>query len=219
MRQSCEGWGTRRSSSTALPAADPHVVLVEPADRGVAAMPPCGCSATNRVFRSSAPASTRQPSDMAHVLQATTHLLKPFSLVELTDALQLALSQSDPLSAVTKRVCTGRMECPPRAQVDSLANFQIHLRSDLSRRTSEAASPAAIPEGGGGRHPFGASDLRSRSLWRCHDSSGGCACDSCRLREIGWRLRWRLLPGRVSAVASAMRAGFESPASFAVRRR
>lgn len=78
-------------------AADPHVILVEPADRESRAAalqlqrdkprPPVVCASIHKAAQ-----------DMVHVLQATTHLLKPFSLVELTDALQLALSQSDPLS-------------------------------------------------------------------------------------------------------------------------
>jgi CheY-like chemotaxis protein len=78
-------------------AADPHVVLVEPADPESFAAAvqlqrdkprlPVVCASIHKTAQ-----------DMVHVLQATTHLLKPFSLVELTDALQLALSQSDPLS-------------------------------------------------------------------------------------------------------------------------
>ena len=43
-------------------------------------------------------ASVHKPSQHIDLLEACTHLLKPFSLVELTDALQLALSQSDLLS-------------------------------------------------------------------------------------------------------------------------
>jgi len=78
-------------------ATDPDVVLVEPANPESFAVAlqlqrdkprlPVVCASIHKA----AP-------DMVHVLQASTHLLKPFSLVELTDALQLALSQSDPLS-------------------------------------------------------------------------------------------------------------------------
>jgi CheY-like chemotaxis protein len=79
------------------PIADPEVVLVEPAD-------PKSFAAALRLQRDNPAlpiicASVHKPTqDMAHALEATTHLLKPFSLVELTDALQLALSQSDLLS-------------------------------------------------------------------------------------------------------------------------
>jgi CheY-like chemotaxis protein len=78
-------------------AAEPHVVLVEPAD-------PESLDAALRLQRDRprlpvvCASLHKAARDMGHVLQATTHLLKPFSLVELTDALQLALSQSDPLS-------------------------------------------------------------------------------------------------------------------------
>ena len=78
-------------------AVAPHVVLVEPAD-------PESFAAALRLQRENPRlpivcASVHNPArDIVHVLRATTHLLKPFSLVELTDALQLALSQSDPLS-------------------------------------------------------------------------------------------------------------------------
>jgi CheY-like chemotaxis protein len=78
-------------------AADPHVALVEPAD-------PASLAAALELRRDKARLPVvcasihKAAQDMAHILQATTHLLKPFSLVELTDALQLALSQSDPLS-------------------------------------------------------------------------------------------------------------------------
>jgi len=78
-------------------AANPQVVLVEPAD-------PESFAAAVRLRRDKprlpviCASIHKAAQDMVHVLQATTHLLKPFSLVELTDALQLALSQSDPLS-------------------------------------------------------------------------------------------------------------------------
>jgi len=76
---------------------DPHVILVEPAHSE-------SFEAALRLQRDNPRlpvvcASIHKPAqDMVHALQATTHLLKPFSLVELTDALQLALSQSDLLS-------------------------------------------------------------------------------------------------------------------------
>jgi CheY-like chemotaxis protein len=79
------------------PIADPDVVLVEPAH-------PESFAAALRLQRDNPAlpiicASVHEPTqDTAHALEATTHLLKPFSLVELTDALQLALSQSDLLS-------------------------------------------------------------------------------------------------------------------------
>jgi CheY-like chemotaxis protein len=79
------------------PMADPDVVLVEPAH-------PESFAAALRLQRDNPTlqvvcASVHEPSqDMAHALEATAHLLKPFSLVELTDALELALSQSDLLS-------------------------------------------------------------------------------------------------------------------------
>ena len=78
------------------PMADPEVVLVEPAH-------PESFAAALRLQRDNPVlpiicASIHKHQDMAHSLEASTHLLKPFSLVELTDALQLALSQSDLLS-------------------------------------------------------------------------------------------------------------------------
>ena len=78
-------------------AVAPHVVLVEPAD-------PESFDAALQLQRDKprlpvvCASIHKAAEDMVHVLRATTHLLKPFSLVELTDALQLALSQSDPLS-------------------------------------------------------------------------------------------------------------------------
>jgi CheY-like chemotaxis protein len=78
-------------------ATDPQVVLVEPADRE-------SLDAALRLKRDKprlpvvCASIHKAAQDTVHVLQATTHLLKPFSLVELTDALQLALSQSDPQS-------------------------------------------------------------------------------------------------------------------------
>ncbi|MGZ8692227.1 MAG: hypothetical protein ACXWZY_06605 [Gaiellaceae bacterium] len=80
-----------------LTIADPQVVLVEPAH-------PESFEAALRLQRDNPGlpivcASIHEPApDMVQALQATMHLLKPFSLVELTDALQLALSQSDLLS-------------------------------------------------------------------------------------------------------------------------
>lgn len=76
-----------------MPAAKPHVILVEPAHSE-------SFAAALRL-QSDHPglpivcASIHKPSqEEAQVLQAIAYLLKPFSLVELTDALQLALSQS-----------------------------------------------------------------------------------------------------------------------------
>ena len=91
------GLGHKAVFFSGAPMADPHVVLVEPAD-------PESFGAALRLQRENPRlpivcASVHNPArDIVHVLQATTHLLKPFSLVELTDALQLALSQSDLLS-------------------------------------------------------------------------------------------------------------------------
>jgi CheY-like chemotaxis protein len=91
------GLGHEAEFFNGSPAADPHVVLVEPSHResfdAVVQLRrdrphlPVVCASIHKAAE-----------DMSDVLQATTHLLKPFSLVELTDALQLALSQSDPLS-------------------------------------------------------------------------------------------------------------------------
>ena len=91
-----------------LPLDNPHVVLVEPAHAE-------SLEAALRLQRDNPElpivcASVNGPSREAQVLRATTYLLKPFRLVELTDALQLALSQSDLLSEVTERVCAGRVE-------------------------------------------------------------------------------------------------------------
>jgi CheY-like chemotaxis protein len=91
-----------------LPLANPDVVLVEPAHAEA-------LEAALRLQRDNPGlpivcASVNGHSREVQVLRATTYLVKPFSLVELTDALQLALSQSDLLSEVTERVCAGRVE-------------------------------------------------------------------------------------------------------------
>ena len=91
------GLGHEAAFLNGPPMADPHVVLVEPAHRE-------SFAAALRLQRDNPRlpvvcASIHKPAQgLVQVLQATTHLLKPFSLVELTDALQLALSQSDLLS-------------------------------------------------------------------------------------------------------------------------
>ena len=91
------GLGHDASFLNGGPMADPDVVLVEPAHAE-------SFAAALRLQRDNPTlpvvcASVDEPrQDLAHALEATTHLLKPFSLVELTDALQLALSQSDLLS-------------------------------------------------------------------------------------------------------------------------
>jgi len=91
------GLGHEAAFLNGPPSADPHVVVVEPAH-------PESLAAALRLQRDNPRlpvvcASIHKPAqDLAQVLQATTHLLKPFSLVELTDGLQLALSQSDLLS-------------------------------------------------------------------------------------------------------------------------
>lgn len=71
----------------------PHVILVEPAD-------PESLEAAAQL-RQDYPdvpivcASIYEPAyNDVEALQAVTYLLKPFTLVELTDALQLALSQT-----------------------------------------------------------------------------------------------------------------------------
>jgi CheY-like chemotaxis protein len=91
------GLGHEAAFFNGPPSADPHVVLVEPAHPG-------SFDAALRLQRDKPRlpvvcASIDKPAQtMVHALKPTTHLLKPFSLVELTDALQLALSQSDLLS-------------------------------------------------------------------------------------------------------------------------
>jgi CheY-like chemotaxis protein len=102
------GLGHEAAFLDGLPTSTPHVVLVEPAHAE-------SFDAALRLQRDNpglpiVSASIDGPNHAAQALEATTHLLKPFSLVELTDALQLALSQSDLLSEVTERVCTGRVE-------------------------------------------------------------------------------------------------------------
>jgi CheY-like chemotaxis protein len=80
-----------------IPTAKPHVILVEPAH-------PESFDAVLRLQRDypGLPivcASIHEPTRVeAQALRAITHLLKPFSLVELTDALQLALAQGHLLS-------------------------------------------------------------------------------------------------------------------------
>jgi len=89
-------------------SCDPHVVLVEPADAES-----FEAALRLRRERPGLPilcASIDHPNRQARGLQPSTHLLKPFRLADLTDALQLALSQSDLLSGVTERVCAGRLE-------------------------------------------------------------------------------------------------------------
>jgi CheY-like chemotaxis protein len=82
---------------------EPDVVLAEPAD-------PKSFETTLRL-RLARPdlaivcASVYEPvHDEIRVLRPSAYLLKPFRLVELTDALQLALSQKRPLSEWTERV-------------------------------------------------------------------------------------------------------------------
>jgi CheY-like chemotaxis protein len=87
------GLGHEPAFFDGLPVAKPHVVLVEPAH------PESFQAALElRYDHPGLPivcASIHEPTqDEAQVLGAITYLLKPFSLVELTDALQLALSQS-----------------------------------------------------------------------------------------------------------------------------
>jgi CheY-like chemotaxis protein len=91
------GLGHEAAFFDGSPMADPEVVLVEPAH-------PESFAVALRLQRDNPVlpiicASIHEPGqDVAHSLEASTYLLKPFSLVELTDALQLALSQSDLLS-------------------------------------------------------------------------------------------------------------------------
>ena len=76
------------------PNPKPDVVLVEPADSN-------SLAAALRLQHDNPNlpivcASVDKPThEEAQVLRATTYLLKPFSLVELTNALKLALSQRD----------------------------------------------------------------------------------------------------------------------------
>jgi hypothetical protein len=102
------GLGHEAAFFDGLPIPNPQVVLVEPA-HAESLEAALGLQRDNPGLPIVC-ASIDGPNHEAQVLQVTTHLLKPFSLVELTDALQLALSQSDLLSEVTDRVCTGRVE-------------------------------------------------------------------------------------------------------------
>lgn len=87
------GLGHEPAFFDGLPIAKPRAVLVEPAHRESfeAALRlrhehpdlPIVCASIHE-----------PPHDEPQVLQPITYLLKPFSLVEFTDALQLALSQS-----------------------------------------------------------------------------------------------------------------------------
>lgn len=76
-----------------ITTANPHVILVEPAH-------PESLAAALRLQHDHPGlpivcASIHRPTgEEVHVLRAIAYLLKPFSLVELTDALQLALSQN-----------------------------------------------------------------------------------------------------------------------------
>jgi CheY-like chemotaxis protein len=87
------GLGHEAALFDGLPTARPDVVLVEPAD-------PASLSAALRLQRDHPGlpiicASIDKPKDEeTQGLQVTTYLLKPFRLVDLTDALQLALSKS-----------------------------------------------------------------------------------------------------------------------------
>jgi CheY-like chemotaxis protein len=76
-----------------IPGAKPHVILVEPAHpESLAAALRLQCDDPDIPIVC---ASIHKPiREEAQVLQAIAYLLKPFSLVELTDALQLALSQN-----------------------------------------------------------------------------------------------------------------------------
>jgi CheY-like chemotaxis protein len=86
------GLGHEAGFFDGLPTARPDVVLVEPADSN-------SLAAALRLQHDNPNlpivcASVDKPThEEAQALRATTYLLKPFSLVELTDALQLALSQ------------------------------------------------------------------------------------------------------------------------------
>ena len=102
------GLGHEAAFFNGLPVANAQVVIVEPARAE-------SLEAAVRLQRDNPGlpivcASIDEPNHETQVLRASTYLRKPFSLVELTDALQLALSQSDLLSEVTERVCTGRVE-------------------------------------------------------------------------------------------------------------
>jgi CheY-like chemotaxis protein len=87
------GLGHEPAFHDGLPTTRPDVVLVEPADATslVAALQlqhdypalPIVCASIDKPTR-----------EEAQVLRATTYLLKPFRLFELTEALQLALSKT-----------------------------------------------------------------------------------------------------------------------------
>lgn len=86
------GLGHEAAFFDGLPTAKPDVVLVEPADsKSLAAALrlqhdnpdlPIVCASVDKPTR-----------EEAHALRATTYLLKPFTLVDLTNALELALSR------------------------------------------------------------------------------------------------------------------------------
>ena len=89
------GLGHEAAFFDSLPTTSkPDVVLVEPADPTSLAAAlrlqhdhpglPIVCASVDKRIR-----------EGAQTLRATTYLLKPFSLVELTNALKLALSQRD----------------------------------------------------------------------------------------------------------------------------
>lgn len=87
------GLGHEAAFYDGLPTVRPDVVLVEPADPGSLAAAlrlqhdypglPIVCASIDKPTR-----------EEAQVLQATTYLLKPFRLLDLTQALQSALSQA-----------------------------------------------------------------------------------------------------------------------------
>ena len=87
------GLGHEAALFDGLPTARPDVVLVEPAD-------PESLAVALRLQRDHPGlpvicASIDKPTpEQTQGLQVTKYLLKPFRLVDLTDALELALSQS-----------------------------------------------------------------------------------------------------------------------------
>ena len=87
------GLGHEAAFYDGLPTARPDVVVVEPADAPslAAALQLQHDYPALPIVAASIDKATREE---AQVLQATTYLLKPFRLLELTEALELALSKT-----------------------------------------------------------------------------------------------------------------------------
>lgn len=87
------GLGHEAALFDGLPVARPEVVLVEPADpESLAAV--LLLQHDHPGLAIVCASIDKPPHEDTQGLQVTTYLLKPFRLIDLTDALQLALSQS-----------------------------------------------------------------------------------------------------------------------------